>query len=111
MTEYEAGEAGRMFDMIDTNHGGTVSLDEFAAWWWSLTTCQTATPATAVAAWSPSLRSHQAPRVVAGAVCHSAVRGALPLLLFCSLEDRERWLPQCASTAGLVCGKRALLHH
>ncbi len=32
---YEAGEAGRMFDMIDTDHGGTVSLDEFAAWWLS----------------------------------------------------------------------------
>ena len=32
---YDAAEAGDMFDRIDLDHGGTVSLDEFAAWWLS----------------------------------------------------------------------------
>lgn len=32
---YETEEAGHMFDMVDLDHGGTVSLDEFAAWWLS----------------------------------------------------------------------------
>ncbi|KAK9845893.1 hypothetical protein WJX81_005379 [Elliptochloris bilobata] len=32
---YDAEGAGDMFDRIDLDHGGTVSLDEFAAWWLS----------------------------------------------------------------------------